>query len=78
MPTVLRVEGFRFFFFSNERDEPPHVHVERGGGTAKVWLADVSLAYSYDLSLAETRRIRELAFAHRHSFLERWNEHFGR
>jgi len=29
MPTLLRVEGFRFFFFSNEGQEPPHVHVGR-------------------------------------------------
>lgn len=29
MPTVYRVDGFRFFFFSNENEEPPHVHVEK-------------------------------------------------
>lgn len=27
MPTVLRVAGYRFFF-SNEGNEPPHIHVE--------------------------------------------------
>ena len=32
MPTLLYVEGFRFFFFSNEGREPPHVHVEKGTG----------------------------------------------
>ena len=35
MPTVLLVEGYRFFFFSNEGQEPPHVHVRKGGGVAK-------------------------------------------
>ena len=29
MPTVLRIEGFRFFFFSDEHD-PSHIHVEKG------------------------------------------------
>jgi uncharacterized protein DUF4160 len=29
MPTILRWKGFRFFFFSNEGDEPPHVHAEK-------------------------------------------------
>jgi hypothetical protein len=29
MPTVLRVGPYRFFFFSGDRDEPPHIHVER-------------------------------------------------
>jgi hypothetical protein len=38
MPTLLRVEGFRFFFYSNERQEPAHVHVEKGAGEAKLWL----------------------------------------
>lgn len=38
MPTVLRVAGYRFFFFSNERQEPAHIHVERGECHAKFWL----------------------------------------
>jgi hypothetical protein len=32
MPTVFRQGRFRFYFFSNERNEPPHVHVESGDG----------------------------------------------
>ena len=78
MPTVLNVEGFRFFFFSNERDEPPHVHVEKADGAAKVWLQPISFAYAHRLSPSETRRIRELSFTHRALFLERWHEHFDR
>jgi len=35
MPTVLRVSGFRFFFYSLEGSEPPHIHVERGDSVAK-------------------------------------------
>jgi hypothetical protein len=42
MPTLLRVEGFRFFFFSNEGQEPPHVHVSKGDGVAKLWLTRCS------------------------------------
>src|SRR5262249_55675133 len=38
MPTVLIIQGFRFFFFSNEGSEPPHIHVEKGDGYAKFWL----------------------------------------
>ena len=30
MPTVLRIDGFRFFFYSLENNEPPHIHM-RGG-----------------------------------------------
>jgi hypothetical protein len=39
MPTILVFEGFRFFFFSNEGFEPPHIHVEKAEGHAKYWLA---------------------------------------
>ena len=76
MPTLLRAEGFRFFFYSNERQEPPHVHVEKGDGEAKLWLEPVELAYSYGLTPAELRRVRELTFEHQTEFLGRWNEHF--
>jgi len=27
MPTVLRWGPYRAFFYSNERGEPPHIHV---------------------------------------------------
>jgi len=28
MPTVLRVGRYRFFFFSNENNEPPLIHIK--------------------------------------------------
>ena len=77
MPTVLRVEGLRFFFFSNEGTEPPHVHVEKADGWGKWWLDPLVMAYSKGFSAAELRRIRELVFEHRREILDRWNEHFG-
>ena len=42
MPTVLRISGFRFFFYSLEGSEPPHIHVEHGGSVAKFWLNPVA------------------------------------
>nr|WP_294509635.1 DUF4160 domain-containing protein [uncultured Rhodopila sp.] len=44
MPTVLRVDGFRVYFWSHEPNEPPHVHLDKGGASAKVWLEPVRLA----------------------------------
>ncbi|HSU61934.1 MAG TPA: DUF4160 domain-containing protein [Bryobacteraceae bacterium] len=46
MPTVLRLDGFRFFFVSNERNEPAHVHVTKADGIAKFWLDPVGLVSS--------------------------------
>ena len=77
MPTVLIEEGYRFFFFSNERGEPPRVHVDKADGYAKVWLQSPRLAWSEGFSSAELRRIREIVVGHEALFLERWNEHFS-
>ena len=76
MPTVLRAEGFRFFFFSNEGTEPPHIHVEHGEGHAKFWLEAVRLAYSTGMGARELRRARELVVEHAETFRHRWREHF--
>lgn len=78
MPTVLRVAGYRFFFFSNERGEPAHVHVEQAERYAKFWLASAALAESRGFRSAELADLRRLVFEHRPLFQERWDEHFGR
>jgi len=52
--------------------------VEKGDGEAKLWLQPVDLVYSYRLTPAELRRVRELTFQHQAAFVERWNEHFRR
>ena len=44
MPTILRIQGFRVYFWSREPNEPPHVHLDQGGASAKVWLEPVALA----------------------------------
>lgn len=38
MPTVLRIKGYRFYFFSNEGFEPKHIHIEKADAIRKIWL----------------------------------------
>ena len=45
-PTVLRIGPYRFFFFSNEGQEPPHVHVQRDRGLASHELTDIEALVS--------------------------------
>jgi hypothetical protein len=45
--TVMRVSGFRFFFYSREKSEPAHIHVEQGDRVAKFSLNPVNLAESH-------------------------------
>lgn len=78
MPTLLLLEGFRFYFFSNEGHEPRHVHVRKGDCVAKLWLEPVSFAFVRGFNPAEKRRILEITLEHRVFFIARWDEHFGR
>jgi hypothetical protein len=79
MPVVLRAQGFRFFFYSNEGEprEPVHVHVRRGAALAKFWLRpDVRLASSWDFDAPTLRRVTKLVEANRALIERAWNEHF--
>lgn len=76
MPTVKRIGAARFFFYSNEGTEPPHIHVEQGGAVAKFWLEPVSLAFSSRLRGHELRRLERLVVEHRDQFLETWHDFF--
>lgn len=77
MPTVLRVDKFRFFFFSNEGQEPPHIHVKAGEHEAKFWLDPVDLEVNYGFKSRELKRIRNLVDEHRELLMEAWHEHLG-
>jgi hypothetical protein len=77
MPTVLRLGRYRFYFFSNEGNEPPHIHVKSGGDEAKFWLEPVSLAANYGFNAAEINEIERLVFEHQTELLEAWHEHLG-
>lgn len=77
MPTVLRVGRYRFFFFSNEGQELPHIHVKSGGDEAKLWLDPVVLEANYGFNARELNEIERLVEEHRELFLEAWHEHLG-
>ena len=78
MPTVLRVGPYRFYFYAGDRDEPPHVHVEREDKIAKFWLDPLRLQSSGGLSRTEIGRIQGLVREHREELVEAWNEYFRR
>lgn len=77
MPTVLRIDGFRVYFYSHEPNEPRHVHVDRGAATAKVWLEPVTLARSSGYGAVELRDVLRLVQANRQRLIEAWDGHFG-
>jgi len=78
MPTVLRWNGYRFYFFSNEGVEPPHIHIDKGGSTAKVWLNPVATASNLGYPAQELNALLRKVEEEREQFTEAWHAHFGR
>lgn len=77
MPTILRIDGHRFFFFSNEGTEPAHIHVETAEKYAKFWIPSCELSNSMGYNSKEMRRLRKIVEDNQELFLERWNEYFN-
>jgi hypothetical protein len=77
MPTIHRPGPYRIYFFSNEGKDPPHVHVDREGMTAKFWTQPVSLAYNLGFKAHELTRLELLVAENQGRYLEAWHEYFG-
>jgi hypothetical protein len=76
MPTVLRLGPYRLFFYTGDRGEPPHVHVEREGSVAKVWLDPVRLERTAGFGAAELRRVERIVVENQSTLLEAWHDYF--
>lgn len=77
MPTVMRIGAFRFYFFSHEPNEPPHVHVDRGEATIKIWLNPVEVAKSRGFRAHEIGGIVAMVEENKVRLVEAWHEYFG-
>jgi hypothetical protein len=78
MPKAIPdIEGFKFSFWSNENDEPIHVHVFKGGATAKFWIQpEIRLAWNKGFKIAQLRRILSILEEQRDAIQETWKNHF--
>lgn len=77
MPTVLIVGSYRFHFYSNERGEPPHIHVDFDDNDAKFWLVPVSLARNKGIPVSELRKIERIIRENAELFIGRYHEFHG-
>jgi Domain of unknown function (DUF4160) len=80
MPEVLRVNGIKFSFFSNEGNprEPIHIHAKRGRDEAKIWLRPgVSYADGRGFSAKEQAMLVRTVEDNRELIERAWNEFFG-
>ncbi len=77
-PTVLRVKGFRFYFFSRE-EARAHVHVQHaeGEGEAKFWIEPaVEPHANYGLKARRLAEAQKLVEEHVNEIRSAWAKHF--
>jgi hypothetical protein len=65
------------YFYSHEPNEPPHVHIDRGGASAKIWLYNITLATNAGFSAKELGDVLRLVRTHQARLLEAWHGFFG-
>ena len=73
MPTILNENGFRFFFYSSDQNEPAHIHIEKGDAEGKIWLEPkLRIAYMHGFTNAETKQITVIVFEQFDHFKKQW------
>ena len=77
MPTVLRSGPYRFYFYSHEPNEPPHIHVDRDESSCKIWLSPVAMSSNLGFSAPELREIERLVQLNGDTLLKAWREFLG-
>ena len=72
MPVILRVKGYKFWFYEADLDEPPHIHVGSTGRIAKFWLVPVKAARTGRFTPRELREIERIIDDNHDFLLRAW------
>ncbi|MDD2724638.1 MAG: DUF4160 domain-containing protein [Methylovulum sp.] len=75
MPTLLTVDGFKFFFYANEH-EPKHIHVMKGGDFAKVELASMRVVQNC-MKPKDLKKALDIIADHKEEFARKWDDYFS-
>ncbi len=75
MPTLLILNGFKFFFYANEH-EPKHIHVMKGGGFAKIELKSLSVVKNY-MKPKDIKKALIIVAEYKNEFERGWDEYFN-
>ena len=73
-PTLLRQEGFVFFFYANEH-EPRHIHVMKGDNYVKVDLETLEVNKNF-FKKNELKKVLNIIKENQIMFIRRWDEYF--
>ncbi len=73
-PSLLKQEGFNFFFYANEH-EPKHIHVKKGNDFVKINLGTLEVKKNF-FKQNELKKILKIVEANKTQFIRRWDEYF--
>jgi hypothetical protein len=77
MPTILLIDGWRFFFYANEGDEPIHIHCQKAEKECKYWLdrTDFSVeeAFSFNMNKKDKRAVKKIIFEYFELIEKEWD-----
>jgi len=72
------VMGWRFFFYSNEKNEPIHIHCQKAEKECKYWLDiknfELNEAYSYNMNNKDKREVKKIIFEYFEFIEQEWNK----
>jgi len=77
MPTIFKIGPYRFFFYSSDKNEPIHVHVEREEKIAKFWIDPIRLQDNGGFNRSELVKIQKMVEENVNRIMEAWNEYFN-
>jgi len=75
MPVILRVNGFKIFFYADEGSEPIHIHAIYAGKQSKFWIyPEIKLADNKNMSQKELKKLKKILEENEKIIVEAWNE----
>jgi hypothetical protein len=75
--SIEDIEGFQFFFWSNEGDQPGLIHVAKASCEANFWISrEIQPAWNASFEQPQLRRILELLEENKNATREAWHKHF--
>ena len=74
MPVILRVKGYKFWFYEADLDEPAHIHAGREDREAKFWLTPVSMARPGRMKAIELREVERIIKDNIGFILDIWDQ----
>ncbi|MCL2420312.1 MAG: DUF4160 domain-containing protein [Defluviitaleaceae bacterium] len=85
MPSIFAIGSYKIFFWSNEEDEPIHVHVSKSkkptGNATKIWLtSEGGCILAHNKGRVPARALRdlmEIISIEFPSICDAWKNHFG-